>query len=624
VKSGTSRLLRRRTFGRALLAIAILLVVGSRAGGVASAQAHHKQVLVLYSTRTDNQFSIIGEHELPRILDVGPRTDLDYYSEFIDLSRFPDPSHPILIANFLRQKYRGVRFDLVIAMQDVAVQFLKENRDSLFPDSPVVYLANDRRTASVGANSTGLIQERKFTGTVALIEKLQPDARTVFVIAGAAAGDKAYEDEMRSQMQSFNSRLKVNYLSGLATDELERRLARLPERSAVYYLRVTEDGAGNKYHPLEYIDRVAAAANAPTYCWVDSALDHGIVGGSLYSQLEAIRRTGQLALRVLGGEKADSIDTSAIDLNSDQVDWRQLRRWGIDEARVPARTIVNFRDPSIWDRYKRYILGALALLVLQAGLIAALLIQRRELRRSQGSLRTSYDRIRHLGSRLLSAQEEERSRIARELHDDISQQLALLAMDLDDVGGADPGDAKHLATEARTRTQEIARNVRDLSHSLHPAKLRLLGLVAAVEALRLELSHSGNAIAFSHDNVPSNLAADVTLCLFRVVQEALHNAIKYSQAEELSVCLAANQTELSLSVVDNGVGFDAEVMSANGLGLLSMKERLEMIGGLLEVQSSPGCGTRVKARVPLDVAHSGVATQPGVHMQAESTPSHSV
>jgi len=614
-----SRLLRRRAFGPALVGIALLLI----GAGPSSAQDPHKQVLVLYSTRTDNQFSIIGERELPRILDVGPRTDLDYYSEFIDLSRFRDPSQPILIANFLRQKYRDTRFDVVIAMQDVAVQFLKENRESLFPDVPVVYLANTRN-ASFGPNSTGLIQERKFTGTVALIEKLQPDARTVFVIAGAAPGDKAYEDAMRSQMQSFNSRLKVNYLSGLATDELERRLARLPERSAVYYLRVTEDGAGNKYHPLEYIDRVAAAANAPTYCWVDSALDHGIVGGSLYSQLEAIRRTGQLALRVLGGEKAESIDTSAIDLNSDQVDWRQLRRWGIDETRVPAGTIINFRDPSIWDRYKRYILGALALLILQSVFIAALLIQRRELRRSQGSLRTSYERIRHLGSRLLDAQETERSRIARELHDDISQQLALLTMDLDEVGGADPGDAKRLATEARTRTQEIAKNVRDLSHSLHPTKLRLLGLVSAVETLRLELSHSGNVIAFRHDNVPSNLAADVTLCLFRVVQEALHNAIKYSQAKELSVCLAANETELSLSVVDNGVGFDAEVMSATGLGLVSMKERLEMVGGLLEVQSSPGCGTRVKATVPLDVAQSGVATQPGVHMQPESTPSHSI
>ena len=197
-------------------------------------------------------------------------------------------------------------------------------------------------------------------------------------------------------------------------------------------------------------------------------------------------------------------------------------------------------------------------------------------------------------------------------------------MDLDDVGSAEPGAAKRLATEARTRTQEIARNMRDLSHSLHPAMLRLLGLVAAVETLRVELSHSGNVIAFRHDNVPSNLRADVTLCLFRVIQEALHNAIKYSQAKELSVCLAANETELSVSVVDNGIGFDAEVMSANGLGLLSMRERLEMIRGRLEVQSSPGCGTRVKATVPLDVAQSGVATQPGVHAQPESTPSHSI
>jgi signal transduction histidine kinase len=119
--------------------------------------------------------------------------------------------------------------------------------------------------------------------------------------------------------------------------------------------------------------------------------------------------------------------------------------------------------------------------------------------------------------------------------------------------------------------------------------------------------------------VPSTLAADVTLCLFRVVQEALHNAIKYSQAKELSVCLAANETELSLSVVDNGVGFDAEVMSAQGLGLISMRERLEAIGGVLDIHSSPGAGTRVKATVPIDVAQSGVATRPSGNTQLQLT-----
>ena len=147
--------------------------------------------------------------------------------------------------------------------------------------------------APVGPNSTGLIQERNFAATLALVEKLHPDVTNVFVVTGAAPADKEYEDAMRAQTRPFESRLTFHYLSGLPTDELERRLARLPEHSVVYYLLVTEDGAGNKYHPLEYIDRVAAAANAPTYCWVDSAMDHGIVGGNLYSQTEAIGRIGQ-------------------------------------------------------------------------------------------------------------------------------------------------------------------------------------------------------------------------------------------------------------------------------------------------------------------------------------------
>ena len=448
------RLLPQRAFGRRLLPIAIVVLELAPAG-FAWAQDAHKQVLVLYSTRRDSEFSIIGERELPRILDVGLGRELDYYSEFIDVARFPDPSYQIGFADFLRVKYRGIRFDLVIALQDVAVEFVNRNRDSLFPDTPEVFLANSR-TAPVGPNSTGLIQERNFTATLALVEKLQPDVRNVFVVVGAAPADKLYESAMRTQTRSFESRLTFHYLSGLSTDELERRLARLPEHSVVYYLLVTEDGAGNKYHPLEYVDRVAAAANAPTYCWVDSAMDHGIVGGNLYSQTEAIGRIGQLALRVLRGEKADSIDTSAIDLNSSQVDWRQLRRWGIDEARVPAGTVIRFREPTIWDRYKAYILAALALLIVQSGLIAGLLIQRVrrhhaevELRRSQGHLQASYERIRDLGSRLLKAQETERSRIARELHDDINQQVALLTMDLDLVGGADRGDVKRMAAEAR-------------------------------------------------------------------------------------------------------------------------------------------------------------------------------
>jgi signal transduction histidine kinase len=620
------RLLGRRGLARGLL-LAAIAVLELAPAGVAWAQDNHKQVLVLYSTRRDSEFSSIGERELPRILDVGLERELDYYSEFIDVARFPDPSYQIGFGDFLRLKYRGIRFDLVIAMQDIAVEFVNRNRDGLFLDTPAVFLANTP-AARVGPNATGLILERNLTATLALVETLQPDVRNIFVVSGSAPSDKAYEQAMRAQTRPFESRLTFHYLSGLSTDELERRLSRLPAHSVVYYLLVTEDGARNKYHPLEYVDRVAAVANAPTYCWVDSAMDHGIVGGNLYSQTEAIGRTADLALRVLRGEKADSIDTSAIDLNSSQVDWRQLRRWGIDEARVPAGTVVRFREPTIWDRYKSYILAALALLIVQSGLIAGLLIQRVrrrraevELRKSQDHLLASYERIRDLGSRLLQAQETERSRIARELHDDINQQVALLTMDLEVVGVADHDEVKRLAAEALARAQEIGKSVHDLSHRLHPAKLRLIGLVAALQALRLELSQSGIAIAFTHDNVPSTLSADVTLCLFRVVQEALQNAIKYSKAREVSVHLAGSPLGLTLSVVDDGAGFDVDAVWGKGLGLVSMKERLEAIGGSLEIRSTPGLGTRVEATAPLDVVQGGAA-RPDVKTNFESTATH--
>ena len=212
-------------------------------------------------------------------------------------------------------------------------------------------------------------------------------------------------------------------------------------------------------------------------------MGHGIVGGSLLDQKAEIEAVGALALRVLRGEHADDIPTSTPPVHVGQVDWRQLQRWHIDEARVPPGTLVRFRELSVWQRYTAYIVVAIALLLTQTTLIAGLLMQaarRRQAedhaRRSQAELRTSYERIRDLGGRLLSAQDVERSRIARELHDDISQQVALLAIDLELLRGLRVdrrNEADRLGREAVDRLEGIARSVHDLSHRLHPGKLGL-------------------------------------------------------------------------------------------------------------------------------------------------------
>ncbi len=376
----------------------------------------------------------------------------------------------------------------------------------------------------------------------------------------------------------------------------------------VYYLVVSRDGTGQNFHPLEYLDRVTAIANAPVYSWVDSAMDHGIVGGSLKSQTVETQAIGELALRVLRGERADSIPISSRDLNVRQVDWRQLQRWGISESRIPAGVTIRFREPTVWDRYRVYILAAVGLLLVQSGLIAGLLIQRARRQRaetglqaSQAELRSSYERIRDLGSRLLNAQETERAHIARELHDDISQQASLLVIDLALLrGGAEP-QMKTMTDEALSRAEGIVKSVHDLSHRLHPAKLRLIGLVPALRDLQRELSQVDIPITFTYDQVPTSLPREVTLCLFRVAQEGLHNALKYSHARGIAVRLKGSATELTLTIADDGVGFDVGSALGKGLGLISMTERLEAIGATLEIRSWPGSGTTLEVRVPLSV-----------------------
>jgi signal transduction histidine kinase len=593
------------------LPLALLIAVTVDALGqvnAAWAAQRQKQVLVLYSTRRDAQIVTMGDRELPRILDNGLAQALDYYSEFLDPARFSDPEYHVALRDFLRLKYKGHQFDLLIAMGEDAVEFVDEQRNDLSPETPLVFYTTSPSVPRP-PNSTGIIAQLNLSGTLALAAELQPELRHVFVVTGADPGDKKYENVARAQFRSFEPRLDVRYLSGLTTRELEARLKSLPEHSAVYYVLVDRDGAGEYFHPLEYLDRIVAVASAPTYSWVDSGMGRGIVGGDLKNLNAQVEAIAKLALRVLRGEPADSIPTSSPDLNASQVDWRQLRRWGISEARVRAGTLVRFREPSAWDRYKFYILTALAVLLAQTGLIAGLRVQRtrrrqaeERVRGNQEELRTSYERIRDLGSRLLNAQETERSRIARELHDDISQQMALLEIDLELLGGAVQGDAEGLASEVLNRAQSVAKSVHDLSHRLHPAKLRLIGLVAALHGLQRELSQSHIAITFTHDNVPSTLPPDLTLCLFRIVQEALQNAIKYSGAYQVRVHLAGDAQGLTLKIEDDGVGFDVSAAWGKGLGLISIDERLEAIGGTFEIRSKPGAGTRLEVTVPFRVA----------------------
>jgi signal transduction histidine kinase len=593
----------------------IVVVISASLAPAHATPASDRQcrVLVLHSSRRDAFIALMTDRELPRLIGAGLHEPVDYHAEYIDLPRFPDAGYQAAFRDFLRLKYHDIQLDAVVAMQDSAIEFVRQNRD-LFAGTPIVFLANEAPPPI--PNSTGVIVERHFDGSVEFAAALQPDLRNVFVVSGANASDQEFERTARAQFRRFEPRLNFTYLSGMPTSDLRSRLRQLPAHSMVYYLLVYQDGAGESFHPLEYVDDVTRMASAPTYSWVDSTMERGIVGGRLLSQEAELKAAADLVLRVLGGEAADRIPRSTPDLHVNQVDWRQLRRWGISEARIPAGTVVRFREPDGWDRYKGYILTGLMLLFAQSLLIAGLLLQKQmrrkaeiRVRESEAALRASHERIHDLGGRLLQAQEAERSRIARELHDDVNQQVALLAIDLELLreGGPQRPDAATLVEEACERAHDVAKSLHDLSHQLHPARLHMLGLVPALAGLQRELSRPDCVIDFSSENVPSGLPHDVTLCLFRVAQEALHNALRHSAAGTVSVTLVGEPGRLAMTITDDGVGFDPGDVWRKGLGIVSMRERLESVAGTLDIQSRAGAGTCLLISVPLPMMASAAA-----------------
>jgi len=215
--------------------------------------------------------------------------------------------------------------------------------------------------------------------------------------------------------------------------------------------------------------------------------------------------------------------------------------------------------------------------------------------------------INTLGGRLINAQEAERSRIARELHDHLSQSLALLAIQLEVLGGEVP---EHPEFDDRIRAlsaqvQTLSMDIHRLSHELHPAKLEQLGLAPAIRGYCRELGDvRGLKIDFQHDELPATLSNDLALCIYRIVQESLQNVVKHSGAREAIVEIRSNADCISLKVTDNGKGFDTTRSHGDSLGLVSMNERVLAVTGSFSVDSTVGKGTTVRAEIPLASRYS--------------------
>ena len=411
--------------------------------------------------------------------------------------------------------------------------------------------------------------------------------------------------------QPFEDRLQFIWVNHLSFADVLKRTATLPPHSAILFLVLSIDAQGFSSSEDRALTELHNSANAPVFGLFAHQLGRGIVGGPLLSTDENGRNAATVALRILRGESPGSIRTAAQRPGPPIYDARELERWGIRESLLPAGSVIHFRQPTVWGQYRSYIVGGTILVGLQAALIVGLVVQRIRRRRMEMALRESEQRFRvmaeqnqDLAGRLINAQEAERTRIARDLHDDLSQQLAGVAIMLSVLKRklGSPGSEAEVAqtvTTLQSRTAAATESVRTLSHELHPGVLEHSGLA---EALRRYCEGIGEhhpvKVQLSTEDGLDSLSNAVALCLFRVSQEALTNAVRHSRAAAIIVRLSTTNGRVELEVRDNGIGFVPSERTRNGLGLRSMDERVRLASGHVHIESRPGHGTQLLVSIP--------------------------
>lgn len=591
---------------RSRLLAALVLTLSTWPAAFATAKTcpdGHKRILVLFSQRSDFGFSSAAADRFIQDLRDGLKGCLDDYSEYLDAARFGDPAYLPILRDFLERKYAGVRFDLLVTLQRPALTFALQEGPNVFPDTPVFFVAGkglETANDAPAANFGGVLYKVDLRRTVDVALTLQPSLRRIYVVSGDSPFDRAYEQGAREQFHDLADRIELQYLTGLPLDELDATIRHLPKDSMIYLMSVTADRSGRRFLRSDITSRIAAASNVPVYSPYAVFMDLGIVGGSLVSVDRVLREAAAPALRMLRGESARAVGVREVDPNVLQFDWRQLRRWRLSEAQLPPGSVVLFRRPGLWEQHRATVIGALALVGMQTALISGLLIQRRKRRHAETAMRD-------LAGRLLTAGEAERTRIARDIHDGICQELASLAIEAASLKAHAPAlgdEERQFVSVLQQRISDVGESLRQLSHDLHPAVLQHVGLVAALEThcADVERQH-GMQVRFVSRGGGDPGDAGLALALYRMAQEALRNATIHGRARRATVALVRRHRMLRLSVRDDGAGFDpAAVRRSDGLGLVSMEERARMVNARLSVRSAPGAGTAITIRVILEAA----------------------
>ncbi len=603
-------------------------------------QAAPKQILAIYWYSKDYpgniEFDTRFQAELRRRAPAG----VEFYSEYLEDNRFPGENQSILFREYLRRKYAGRPLDVIAANTHTTLNFLLENRDVLFPRVPIVFGTLDPpppEQLQQGAGATGILYLFTYRETLELALRLHPGTEHVFVVSGAPSDRPA-----REELRDFAKRVEITYLTNLPLAELIQTVRTLPGKSIVlYHWQRILDGRGGIVESTDVLSLMARQSRAPIYSMSGIHIGLGVVGGyGLTVEGNAVKMA-ELAWRVANGARPSEIPVAPAP-SAPIFDWRELQRWNISESWLPPGSVIRFRELSFWQRYRWRMVGVLALLAFQCGLIAALLIASRHARKKSAELEEYKDRLEKLVQsrtvELVEARDQalaaNRSKsvflanVSHELRTPLNAILGFTGLILNRSGLSDRdrhdlslvgNSGEHLLTliddvldmaKIETGRVTVESHAFDLPALVDETARMLRG---RAHAKNLELVvHIGPA-------VPHFIRSDSGK-LRQILTNLIGNAVKYTERGSVTVRLDSRSRSapldplLIVDVEDTGIGiaaedqariFDPFVQAGNarsvkgtGLGLSITRSFVKLLGGGVSVESEVGRGSRFRVEIP--------------------------
>ena len=613
--AGTAR--RALTYG--------IFVVGLLAMAPLEADADEsKCVLILYSNESFLPANIALGNSLVGHMRAGLPGRVEFFSEFLDLVRFPGDAHQSRTADVLRAKYNGRHIDLIVTAGPQALSLLTTHRESLFPKVPVVFtgVREDNTTWHERESSTGILMRLDPVPTLELAIRLQPKTRRVVVVTGASNFDRSWDVAARERFRGYQGRLEFIHLSALPMQTLLAELRRLEPDTVVIFLTVFTDGTGQYFLPADAAQLVANASAVPVYGLYDTYLGTGIIGGCMDTFEHVGRETGRLGLRVLAGERPETIAPYLPGDSITAIDCRQMQRWGLSEGQLPERSELRFRLPSLWDEHRGTVLAVAAVLVLQSALLVGLLIQRRDRIRAELEVGETRRELAH-AARLAIAGE-----LTASIAHEINQPLGAILSNADaaemllDSSPESLDEVRQILEDIRQddlRASEVIRRLRALlsKRELDLQPVDIHDVIADV--LRITRSEGGRRGVV----IDTALAAGNPLVLGDKVhlQQVLLNLLLNGMeamagtpdVKKLMVRTQDKDGAVEIAVSDSGPGISADRLSqifdpffttkkdGMGLGLSIARSLMEAHGGRIWADCNSGAGAIFRFTVPLAV-----------------------